>query len=154
MTELRVMKLARLLCTLAITGLIFTSTTTFGASMMDRWNHKAVGIQIPFLDGQSNVTLIWNEINNFPHPTFKGGSEAAYQKFAEVFVLFLEDEFSYLKNHHLFTYPLIVQSPNGAILLETTFEELSGSLAGNDLISAELRERLGLLHQRILEAIQ
>src|SRR5688500_13277717 len=80
-----------------------------GASMMARWNHRVHGIQLPMPDGQWHWTFFWDEINHFPHPTYKGGSEQAYQAFGQVLVDFLEDEFSYLKNHHLFTYPLIYQ---------------------------------------------
>src|SRR5688500_6291718 len=73
-------------------------------SMMERWNHGVNGVQIPMPDGLGYSTLFWDEINHFPHPTFKGGSEQAYEIFAQELADFLEDEFSYLENRHLFTY--------------------------------------------------
>jgi hypothetical protein len=127
---------------------------TLGASMMERWNDRVHGISIPTPDGQSNWTFFWDEINNFPHPTFKGGSEPAYQAFGRVLVEFLEDEFSYLQHHHLFTYPLIAQFPSGEIGVSTTFEALTADLSRSGLVDESLRAQLQHLHQRILEATQ
>src|ERR1700689_3580956 len=65
------------------------------AEAMTRWNKAAEGATAAGPIGKVGFT--W-EADRFPHPTFKGGSAAAYGAFAGVLVKFLgeKDNFEFL----------------------------------------------------------
>src|ERR1044071_9884439 len=67
-------------------------------SLLARWNTVA---SAP-VDG---FDFLWSRFNQFPHPTFKGGTAEAYQAFAKVLLAFFDhgDNFDFLAQNHLFT---------------------------------------------------
>jgi hypothetical protein len=69
--------------------------------MLSRWN-RAVDASPSAFD------FHWTEIDQFPHPTFQGGSEEAYTAFAKVLLAVLSqtDNFDYFAGHHLFDLPV------------------------------------------------
>lgn len=71
--------------------------------VLTRWNAVALGITVPG-DPQSN--FIWPDLNSFPHPTFRRGTNAAYVTFEEILVKFYEtgDNMAFLKKHNLLNY--------------------------------------------------
>jgi hypothetical protein len=95
-------------------------------ALMDRWNAAvdAAGTTIDFH---------WLEYDQFPHPTFKGGSEDAYGEFATVLLQFFQqsDDFDFLANGHLFTTPLLYVFPSGQIGIDTTFQQLAAQLSSS-----------------------
>jgi hypothetical protein len=98
-------------------------------SLLKRWN-AAVDTTKPAL------MFHWTDINQFPHPTFQGGTSAAYSQFAAVFVLFLETpgNVQFLDDNDLldtsFSYgPLDSQTT-------VTFRGLLASLQGFALVDA------------------
>ena len=82
--------------------------------LMTRWNAAADA-------AGTSIDFRWPSFNQFPHPTFRGGSEEAYQQFATVLLLFLRsaDNFAFLAQHHLFHTPI------GQLGMDTTFEGLA-----------------------------
>src|SRR4051812_20919654 len=74
-------------------------------SLMSCWNVVAAGVTTMAGGGD----FLWNVFDQFPHPTFKGGSAEAYEHFAGVLVAFFEngDNFDYLAKNRLFTLPLL-----------------------------------------------
>ena len=141
---------------IALFFMITLISPALGASMMERWNDYTHGFQIPWDPklGPGNTTFRWEEIIYFPHPTFKGGSEQAYESFGLILIGFLSNEFSYLQNNNLFTYTLIYQFPSGEVALSTTFKDLSAELSESTLVSEYVRSQLKILHQRIIEATE
>ncbi len=87
---------------------------------MDRWNAavSAAG---------SGIDFHWLEYDQFPHPTFKGGTEEAYGQFAAVLLQFFQqgDDFAFLANGNLFTTPLLYVFPSGQVGIDTSFEQLA-----------------------------
>jgi len=98
--------------------------TAIKESLMARWNAVA-----DF--SVSAYSFHWGSFDQFPHPTYKGGSSAAYRGFADVLLAFFErgDDFDFLARNHLFTLPLVYVFPSGANGLETTFQGLAASFA-------------------------
>jgi hypothetical protein len=114
--------------------------------LMARWNTAADGSGIT-VSGFGDFH--WSEFNQFPHPTFKGGSSEAYSKFALVLIAFYErgDNFDYLTQSHLFTYGLSYSNRGGPT---TTFQILTQTLVGSELVvSAETRQKLSDFAARI-----
>lgn len=96
-------------------------------SLMVRWNAVA-DVSL------SGYSFHWGTFDQFPHPTFKGGSAEAYRGFAEVLLAFFDrgDDFDFLAHNHLFTLSLVYVFPNGAKGFETTFQALAASFASAD----------------------
>ena len=72
---------------------------------MARWNAVA--------DGQTaNATFHWDAFDQFPHPTYKGGTAEGYGAFAEVLAAFFErgDNSDFLARNELFKTPLFSTS--------------------------------------------
>jgi len=94
--------------------------STTQRALMTRWNAAADAA------GYSN-DFSWPSFDQFPHPTFKGGSEEAYQQFAAVLLLFLQsaDNFDFLAQHHLFQAPVRNILVTGQIGIDTTFQQLA-----------------------------
>lgn len=128
--------------------------SAFAQNMMERWNSQADGVFIPFPWGEGNFNLLWDEINNFPYPTYKGGSYEAYQKFAEVFADFFEAEgnFDYMKEHNLLTYRLIHQFRSGQIGMDTTFKFLASDFSTSGFVSEDVRARIKAISEKITAA--
>jgi hypothetical protein len=109
--------------------------------LMARWNATVDGVMM------QNFNFYWRTFDQFPHPTYQGGSEAAYQKFAEILVSFYSrgDNFEYLAQNHLFTYPL-----KSSLGLMTTFQDLTEMLLHNGTtLSADMQRQLSDFDTRI-----
>ena len=91
-------------------------------SLMDRWNAVATGVTVSAFGD-----FRWSAYDSFPHPTFKGGTDEAYSKFASIMVMFYQrdDNFEFLASHQLFTTPLRFGTAQTAV---TSFEELTSLL--------------------------
>src|SRR4029077_4441455 len=96
-------------------------------SLMARWNAVA---SAP-VDG---FDFRWTTFNQFPHPTFKGGTAEAYQAFAKMLLAFFDhgDNFDFLTRNRLFHLHLIYVLPSGQIGLDTNFEASAMYLTGSD----------------------
>ena len=71
------------------------------AEAITRWNKVADGVKV------GTFTFIW-EVDRFPHPTFRLGSDAAYGAFARILLKFLEEKgnFEFLTENILFSAKL------------------------------------------------
>jgi hypothetical protein len=89
-------------------------------ALMARWNAAADA-------AGTSIDFEWTNVDQFPHPTYKGGTPQAYQQFAAVLLLFFQrgDDFSFLAQNHLFQAPLRYIFPNGQIGIDTTFQKLA-----------------------------
>ena len=98
--------------------------TTIDADILTRWNAIA--------DAQaSTFDFHWGEVDQFPHPTYKGGTAEAYRAFADVLLAFFAagDNFAFLSAHHRFDVPLRYVFPSGQSGLDTSFRALATSFA-------------------------
>jgi len=116
--------------------------------LLSRWNTVAAGVTVTgFGDFQ------WKKVDQFPHPTYKGGSSEAYQLFAGVLVAFFQngDNFDFLAQNGLFTLSLRYVFPSGQVGVETTFEQLTNDLASNQWanIPTDTRQKLQAFGVRI-----
>lgn len=116
-------------------------------SLLARWNAVA---SAP-VDG---FDFHWNTFNQFPHPTFKGGSAEAYQAFAKVLLAFFDDgdNFDFLARNRLFKLHLIYVFPSGQTGLDTNFEDLAVYLTKSDGfpdVPADTRNALAAYVDRI-----
>ena len=118
------------------------------AEVMARWN------QIPqATDTVDQFTFVWPSFDQFPHPTFKGGSALAYRHFAEILVAFYEarDNFDFLASKSFFRVRLRNVFPSGQVGIDTTFKELTEEMSVGSLgnISAETRQKLTMFAMRM-----
>jgi hypothetical protein len=116
-------------------------------ALMDRWNAAADA-------ADTTIDFHWLEFNQFPHPTYKGGSEDAYGQFAAVLLQFFQqsDDFDFLAGGQLFTVPLIYVFPSGQVGLDTSFQQLAAefsSSTGYGDAPAATREALAAFLARI-----
>lgn len=116
-------------------------------SLMARWNAVA---SAP-VDG---FDFHWSTFNQFPHPTFKGGSTEAYQAFAKVLLAFFDDgdNFDFLARNRLFKLHLIYVFPSGQTGVDTNFEDLAVYLTKSDgfpNVPADTRNALAAYLDRI-----
>lgn len=149
---------------LAFLGLVLIAACTTApeaadqAEIMRRWNLSAAGVTAPFFDGRT-VDFNWDDAEQFPHPTYKGDSEAAYQAFAQVFLDFFSraDNFEFLKQRGLLNIRLYYKFPGGELGLDTSFDKLSGELADPNylpgFLSSDTRNKLMMVHQMIHDAL-
>lgn len=124
---------------------------TLEKQIMARWNAVA--------DGRTSSTNFhWDAFDQFPHPTYKGGTAEGYGEFAEVLAAFFErdDNFDFLDRNELFQTPLRYVFPSGQDGLDTSFEKLaiyfSSDTAFGD-IAPETRARLQTDAARIRESL-
>jgi hypothetical protein len=113
--------------------------------LMSRWNAVAKDVTVPFAGSTVRVDFLWTSYNQFPHPTFKGGSAEAYQGFADILVTFYgrDDNFAFLANNQLFRIPLrYVLSSNQNT--RWTFEQLTDDFSSTAwaMISADTKQKL------------
>lgn len=143
---------------LFIAACVGTPNSADQAELTKRWNLSAVGVTAPFPDG-GTVDFKWNDFEQFPHPTYKGGSPEAYKAFAQVFLEFFSraDNFELLKQKGLLNVRLIYKFPSGQLGLDTTFDELAEQLADPSylpgFLTADMRNQLKLVHQMIHDAL-
>jgi hypothetical protein len=93
--------------------------------LMDRWN--------AVVDSQpaGAFDFHWPAYDQFPHPTFRGGSAEAYRAFAVVLLAFFDegDNFDFLGRNHLFRTPLVAATASGQGNAVTTFAEMAALLS-------------------------
>lgn len=143
---------------LFIAACVPTPNTAEQAEITRRWNVSAAGVAAPFPDG-GTVDFGWDNFEQFPHPTYKGGTTEAYQAFAQVFLDFFSrtDNFEFLKQKGLLNIRLTYKFPSGQLGLDTTFDKLSGELADPSylpgFLSTDIRNKLMTVHQMIHDAL-
>lgn len=113
--------------------------------LMSRWNLAVDG---------SNATLDfhWRELDEFPHPTFKGGTAQAYGQFASILLVFLQSNFDFLAQNHLFTMELRDNTTSGQGDVVTSFEQLADSFSSSTAfgdITPDVHDGLVQVDQRI-----
>jgi hypothetical protein len=118
------------------------------AALMMRWNAAAAAADTEGFD------FGWTSYDQFPHPTYKGGSPQAYGGFANVLLLFFQsgDNFDFLARNHLFSTRLRYIFPSGQSGLDTSFQELAAffsSPTGYGDASAETRQALQVFLDRM-----
>jgi hypothetical protein len=95
--------------------------------LLARWNAAA---------GASGVAIDfrWPAFDQFPHPTFKGGTAEAYQEFAVVLLTFFRqgDDFDFLARNNLFMLTLSDVFPSGQHGIDTSFLKLAISFSSPD----------------------
>jgi hypothetical protein len=94
------------------------------AELMARWNAAADSVP-------ATLDFHWSTFDQFPHPTYKGGTVEAYQQFAVVLLAFFHapGNFGFLAQNHLFTLHLTYVFPSGQVGLDTTFQQLATTFA-------------------------
>jgi hypothetical protein len=117
--------------------------------LMARWNTVAAGVT-----AEGGFHFRWDSFDQFPHPTFKGGSIDAYRRFADILVALYEkdDNFQYLSDNRLFRATLRFVAPTGssAPAVETTFETMTSILlSDNWLAPGETQRKLEEFQARI-----
>jgi hypothetical protein len=117
-------------------------------SLLARWNAVA---SAP-VDG---FDFRWSTFNQFPHPTFKGGTAEAYQAFAKVLLAFFDhgDNFDFLTRNRLFELHLIYVLLSGQNGFDTNFEALAVYLTNSDgfpNVPADTRNALAAYVDRIV----
>jgi len=121
--------------------------------LMSRWNAAAQGVTAPFPSSTGMVDFMWRSFDQFPHPTFKGGSAEAYQTFADLLVAFYgrDDNFAFLANNHLFRIALRYSISGSQGGTTWQFEKLTDDFSSNDwaMISAATRQKLADFATRI-----
>jgi hypothetical protein len=121
--------------------------------LMDRWNAVAAGVTVVSVVGEFDFK--WESFDRFPHPTFKGGSEDAYQKFGDILVALYErdDNFQYMSDNRLFRAKLRYVFPSSAPPFETTFEDVTATLLAQGwIVSDDTRHKLEDFEARIKSA--
>lgn len=113
--------------------------------LMSRWNLAV---------DASNATIDfhWQDVNEFPHPTFKGGTAQAYGEFASILLAFLQSNFDFLAQNHLFTITLHDDTISGQGGVVTSFEQLADSFSANNAfgdITPTVHDGLVQMAQRI-----
>jgi hypothetical protein len=89
-------------------------------ALLERWNEVANAAGAP-------IDFRWSPCDQFPHPTFRGGTAEAYGQFASVLLQFFEqgDDFSFLSQDQLFDAALVYVFPSGMLGLNTSFKQLT-----------------------------
>ena len=137
--------------TVDTTPTMTTTTTSDQAAirqgLMTRWNATVDAA------GQT-IDFHWYSYDQFPHPTFKGGTIQAFQQFAAILLAFFQrgDDFDFMASNHLFTAPVRYVYANGQIGLDTTFQQLAmdfSSTTGFGNIPATTRQGLQTYLNRI-----
>lgn len=75
--------------------------------MMDFWNETIENTPSDFTE-KTGLNFLWTTFGEFPHPTFKMGTEIAYQRFAAILLAYMQNEeiFNYLAFNSLFDVEL------------------------------------------------
>jgi len=115
-----------------------TATSALEQEIVVRWNQAAQSVPTSF-------TFTWT-FNQFPHPTFKGGSQEAYGEFAQVLLAFFQrgDDFDFLARNCLFRVPFYAVMANGDRGQGWTFEDLAAYFASGVYGNTAQSTRLAL----------
>jgi hypothetical protein len=105
--------------------------------LLARWNQAAMG-----------TAFQWEQLDSFPHPTFRGGSRLAYQTFVGVLIRFLESSgnLNFLRTFNLFTTPWRLSSFTPTTV---SFCELVREMSASSLVNAVDQDHL----QRVLKTL-
>jgi hypothetical protein len=92
---------------------------------LERWN-AAVDSDPSTLGSESGFDFHWTAFDDFPHPTYQGGSEQAYQTFAKLLLVFLQqsDNFTFLAKNKLLDVRLTHAFPGGQSGSDWSMREL------------------------------
>ena len=109
--------------------------------VMTRWNIVADGRTVQAHGIEFN--FLWNEQDLFPHPTFKGGSQEAYETFAKIFIDFFADadNLDYVKTNRLQRVELIAVVGDN-VGIRTSFYKLVDDFSTDDVVSEDSREKI------------
>lgn len=119
---------------------------------------SSAGVTAPF-PGGGTVGFEWDVYEQFPHPTYKGGTVEAYTAFTQVFLAFFSrpDNFEFLKQKELLNLRLLYKADGGLLLLDTTFDKLSEELADPNyllgVLTTDEHNQLKRVHQMIHDAL-
>ena len=118
------------------------------AEVMRRWNLVA--------GGGGAFDFHWIAFDQFPHPTYKGGSAEAYQAFAAVLIAFFQgdDNFDFLQRNNLFTLHLRYIFPSGQSGLDTNLRQLVMDFASDRYSFAQLSGDMRATLQSISDRIE
>jgi len=100
------------------------------AEVMKRWNAVAETLPADLTNAKPNFGVVkysWGQADQFPHPTYKGGSTEAYAGFGRVLLAFLQNDenFQYLADNGYFTAELKYVFPSGQVTNMGTFAKLA-----------------------------
>jgi hypothetical protein len=111
------------------------------SEVMNRWNEVAAGRTVSTQG--TEFDFLWNEQNDFPHPTYKGGSIEAYELFAKIFIDFFEDadNLNYVKENKLQSVE-IISTVGNTVGVRTSFLDLADYFATNEMVSKESRLKI------------
>ena len=107
------------------------------AEVMKRWNAVAETMPADLTkNGFGVVKYTWGQADQFPHPTYKGGSAEAYAGFGRVLLAFLQNEenFKYLADNAFFTAELKYVFPRGQVTNMGTFAKLAEQFSSPDAL--------------------
>jgi hypothetical protein len=114
-----------------------TATPEQVASLRERWNTsaRAVHARLP----ESTLDFTWTP-TAFPAPTFRGGSEAAYEEFAQILIHFYStgDNLAFAKANGLLTRPFS-DGVAGARDTPYTLQDMTALLTAPDGLSSLVR---------------
>lgn len=120
--------------------------------LMTRWNGVGPGFTAE-PPGFGQINFVWPALDQFPHPTYKGGSAEAYGAFARALLAFLDidDNFAFLQRNELFGAELRYVMPSGQVTKWTLLgltEQLSKPDAHGDHAPA-VRKKLAEFADRM-----
>jgi hypothetical protein len=124
--------------------------------MVTRWNETVANNPSNF--ASSGFSFIWPTFEQFPHPTFRGGSAEAYQEFARLLLIYTQtgDNFDFLAVNGLFDVELRDASVSGSADFGTlrglVNQFASDSFASNFSFSAQTVADLRQLQARVAAA--
>ena len=101
-------------------------TAEIQASLMARWNQVVES-------HPSNFDFHWVAFDEYMPPTFRGGTQEAYQAYAKLLLAFMQqsDNFDYLASNHLFDIRLDYVSITGLSIWDSTFSKEVATLASD-----------------------
>lgn len=111
------------------------------AELLKRWNTAVAAA------GERN-NYLWQSFDNFPHPTYKGGSDEAYAEFAKVLSTFVSDKTNvdFARKNGIFDIAL---KANGVTMgfgkKSTTLKSLCRMLSNNPSLTGAQRQTLSSL---------
>ena len=119
--------------------------------MMDFWNETVDNTPSDFTE-QTGMDFYWTSFDKFPHPTFKMGTEIAYQTFATILLAYMQNDeiFNYFADNQLFD----VELTYGDMTSWGSFRTLVTDFSSDDMLgsTAETREGLRQIASKIEDA--
>lgn len=117
--------------------------------LLERWNEVAKGKTV---SGFGN--FLWPQFDQFPHPTFRGGSYEAYTVFAEILLDFLsrKDNMKFIRENNLSTIPIYYVLLGGQRSDFGKLENLVKSFAKSRMLGSNesLRQRLMVQYEELI----